>query len=113
MTISHPTKIPARGNRLRRLTRAALFTAALGIGASAFVHPAIASAEWDIEKYDDCMNYAHDVDAQGCCVYSGGVWTKDGRCVAPAAVSVIQGTTPTQPPRHPVVPVKVPPATLG
>ena len=110
MTTNHPTKIPARANRLRRLTRAALFAAALGIGASAFAHPAIASAEWDIEAYDDCMRYSPSATEHGCCIFSGGVWS-NGRCVAPADVSSTQGITPTQPPRHPVLPVKVPPAT--
>ena len=35
---------------------ASLFAAATAFGAGAIGHPAIASAEWDIGAYDECMD---------------------------------------------------------
>jgi hypothetical protein len=111
MTINHPTEIPARANRLRRLTRAALFTAALSIGASAFAHPAIASAEWDIGEYDSCIQagLGHNLsDAEWaahkkyCCAISGGNWGPDAgggnKCTAPAALQQVEPGPTVAPP---------------
>jgi hypothetical protein len=76
------TTFAARPAGMRRFARAALLAATLAIGASTFGHTAIASAEWDIEKYDNCMQRYGD-EAM-CCFLSEGVTGADGHCRAPA-----------------------------
>jgi len=99
---------------LRRLATVALISTAVGLGGS--LYPAIASAEWDIELYDDCM--AGNWGSIGyCCEISGG-WLDWGpaipTCRAPAPEA--QGSDETSNPRPPKVFVpKVPvqPTMLG
>jgi len=70
---------------------AVLAAAAIGLSG------AIASAEWDIEKYEDCMETTTPVDI--CCVSSGGILGDDGYgCRAPAALAQVT-ETPTAPPQ--------------
>jgi hypothetical protein len=108
--------IPPAG--MRRFTHAALLAGAIALGASAFGHTAIASAEWDIEAYDKCMAVPHVEQPHhpyhaDCCVASGGVTDGEGHCRAPVDLSGVQGTPlgPQlgQPARPPVPPT----TTLG
>lgn len=75
--------------KMRRILAAFTFTVSITLGGLVMGHPAIAGAEpnneWDIEVYDNCMSKTVR-NAEYCCVLSGGVVTKDGSCVAPAAV---------------------------
>jgi hypothetical protein len=88
-----PTSFAARPAGMRRFTRAALLAGAIGIAASAFGHTAIASAEWDIEGYDRCMEVNRVLNQPPggvadvrCCIESGGnISDQTGKCVAPPA----------------------------
>ncbi|HZQ32999.1 MAG TPA: hypothetical protein VFB19_14845 [Mycobacterium sp.] len=90
MSIDNSTAIVARPAGVRRFARAALFAGAIALGAGVFGHTAIASAEWDIEKYDKCMANPHTEDPGQtyhslCCFASGGIWDADtNKCRAPA-----------------------------
>jgi hypothetical protein len=74
----------------RRIVTAFTFTVSILVGGLFLGHPATAGAEpnseWDIEAYDNCMSKTVR-DAEYCCVISGGNVTRDGACVAPAAVA--------------------------
>src|SRR6185312_7634877 len=75
-------------NSTANVARAALLAGAIALGVSTFGHPAIASAEWDIEKYDNCMAQPHVEDPHhpyhaDCCVASGGITDGEGHCRAP------------------------------
>jgi hypothetical protein len=90
---------------LQRLIPAVLLAATATIGGSAIGEPATARAvpgEWDIGAYDECMQTADQLFAEGklkgnqyeelmihCCIGSGGVWQAapggGGKCVAPPA----------------------------
>jgi len=59
------------------------------------VTTAIASAEWDIDKYDTCMGKTIR-NPYSCCVESGGEFDENFGCVAPASM--------TQVPPEPVPP---------
>jgi hypothetical protein len=75
---------------------AVLAAAAIGLTA------AIASAEWDIEAYDNCMRKTIREPTE-CCVSSGGYVGPGGQgCVAPPALAQV-----TEPPDAP------PPFTIG
>jgi hypothetical protein len=88
-----PTSFAARPAGMRRFTRAALLAGAIALGASAFGHTAIASAEWDIEAYDRCMEVNRVLNQPPggvadvrCCIESGGnISDPTGKCVAPPA----------------------------
>ena len=76
----------------RRLLPAIVFAAAVVFGMIGY--PAVAGAEWDIEKYDNCVHkigpMVDGVTREGlvakCCNESGGVWQAAGaKCVAPPA----------------------------
>ncbi|WP_319448188.1 MULTISPECIES: hypothetical protein [unclassified Mycobacterium] len=77
-----------------RFARAALLAGAIAIGASAFGHTAIASAEWDIEAYDRCITlnqvlHKAPVEDLYCCLNSGGnISEHTGNCVAPPANNI-------------------------
>ncbi len=90
--------------RDRLLTRA-IFAGAIALTTSAVGFPAIAKADWDIEKYDNCLadSAEHgEPDFAGCCLDSGGVWKIDEqKCVAPAANSGVNQGGSTQPPVAP------------
>ncbi len=100
-----------------RLVPAALIAAAVAIGGSTLIHPAIGSAEWDIQAYDNCMDAGimNDVEnlkdhEQWCCLKSGGEWSRAAaKCQAPPAANVPQ-SSPTTQPRVPVAP---PPTVLN
>jgi hypothetical protein len=116
----NPTTFTTPTAGIRRLAHAALLAGALALGASAFGHTAIASAEWDIEAYDKCVGTPHKEDPQQsyhvyCCLGSGGVWDDNSNtCRAPVDLSAGLGTPlgPKlgQPSRQPVPP---PTTTLG
>jgi hypothetical protein len=123
MTHTDPT---TSSTSLRKVARtAALFTAAIALGATALGYPAIAGAEpnngggtsgeWDIGAYDSCMKnhppFYTDGDkldwAINCCYSSGGVWGSGGSCVAPAAAT--STSSPLRPPARVVPPNMAPP----
>lgn len=85
---------------MRRVLASFTFTVSITLGCLALGHPAIAGAEpngeWDIEAYDNCMSKTVR-NAEYCCVLSGGSVTKDGSCVAPAAVASDEQTGPHDP----------------
>jgi hypothetical protein len=87
--------------RLRRLVPVGLFSVAVALGIAAY--PAIASATWDIEYYDNCIKTTTKPTVQ-CCLESGGVPNRDASdCMAPPLD--MQGSTQTPiPPRKSVVP---------
>lgn len=132
MTLTDPTTSISITS-LRKVTRTALFTAAIALGTTALGYPAIAGAdpnngggpggEWDIGVYDSCMTnhppLYTDSDkldwAINCCYSSGGVWSSGGRCVAPSAATTT--SSPLGPPAR-VVPPNMsapppPPATTA
>jgi hypothetical protein len=102
--------------RFRRLVPAALFSAAVALGAIG--SPAIASAEgtWDIEEFDDCLAKYGQHAYEYCCLQSGGELTKGplGKCVAPApeAQGALETSTP-KPPKVGVAVVPVQPPLVG
>lgn len=106
-------------NSTANVARAALLAGAIVLGVSTFGHPAIASAEWDIEKYDNCMAQPHVEDPHhpyhaDCCVASGGITDGEGHCRAP--VDLTAPETPLGPKLNPGQPgrLPVPPAdTVG
>jgi hypothetical protein len=72
MMTTRPTTSPARHARVRRLVRAALFTAVLALAASPFAHPALARADYNRPFYEWCianLNAGKDY----CCAHAGGV----------------------------------------
>jgi hypothetical protein len=82
MMTSHPTSRPARFSRVRRLARAGVIAAALGMGAAVFAHPIVARADYDDKYFKFCV----DSIGQGvayCCAHAGGV-VSGGGCVDPA-----------------------------
>jgi hypothetical protein len=109
-----------RRHLLRRVIPAVLLAAAATVGGSAVGDPAVACAEpntgeWDIEKYDACMERARDLPfpdyvnaVEMCCINSGGIF-KDFTCTAPPANPQSQpGVAPkpgvaTQNPAPPVI----------
>lgn len=103
---------------LRRLLPAAAVAAAIALGG-----PAIASAAWDIEKYDECMK-GRDPNSLSeqryCCANSGGKWvdTSDdgwifgGSCVAPP-LGEDAGTAPPPKAGDPSLPIDNPPVNPG
>jgi hypothetical protein len=120
MTLTDPT---TSSTSLRKVARAALFTAAIALGATVLEYPAIAGAEpnngggtsgeWDIGAYDSCMKnhppFYSDSDkldwAINCCYSSGGVWGSGGSCGAPPA----EASSPLGPPARVVPPNMAPP----
>jgi hypothetical protein len=103
---------------LRRLLPAAFLAAAVALGG-----PAVASAVWDIEKYDECMKGRDPNDLweqKYCCANSGGKWidTSDdgwifgGTCVAPPAGEG-GGTAPPPKAGDSAVPIDNPPVNPG
>lgn len=95
-----------------RLVPAALFSAAVTLGTVGY--PAIASATWDIEAYDDCMIISHDVAF--CCDISGGVVFTDKKsgnisCGTPAAAQGEPGTS--KPPKAGIPTALVQPPDVG
>ncbi len=85
VTAIYPHSVSAA---LRHVVPAAVIASALALG-----FPAVANAEWDIQKYDNCMAQPHgpatgsvweEQYAYNCCVDSGGQWSEAGhKCVAP------------------------------
>jgi hypothetical protein len=83
------TIIPAALSASRRILPAAVVASGLVLGLS----PAVATAEWDIEAYDNCMKQPHgpatgnvweEQYRYNCCVDSGGQWSDaQQKCVAP------------------------------
>ena len=86
--------------KMRRILTVFTFTVSITLGGLAVGHPAIAGAEpnseWDIEAYDNCMSKTVR-NAEYCCVLSGGSVTRDGSCVAPAAMVSDEQTGPQDP----------------
>jgi hypothetical protein len=72
---------------LDRRVLASVLALTLGFGSAAFIQPAPARAEWDIEAFDACMKNmqsANDAAKEAyCCVWSGGDY-HSGKCWAPA-----------------------------
>ncbi|HZQ30436.1 MAG TPA: hypothetical protein VFB19_01720 [Mycobacterium sp.] len=100
MSIDNSTAIVARSAGVRRLARAALLAGMIALGANTLGHSGIASAEWDIEAYDNCMAQPHIEDPHHpyhavCCVSSGGIVDGEGRCRAP--VDLTAPSTPLGP----------------
>jgi hypothetical protein len=119
---------PAVRLGMRRLLPAALCAAAVAIGSTALGSPAIASAEWDVEMWYQCVTERwFELEDPGdqvesCCAISGGVmgYGEHGlTCVAPPA----EGTKSDRPlppgifepwPGAPVIPnPEVPPPGIG
>jgi hypothetical protein len=89
--------------RWRRLVPAALLAAGAILGGSAVGDLAVAGAapEWDIGRYDECLDQWYGYWQRGevtaaqyqagielCCINSGGVWKKtgtQGSCQSPPA----------------------------
>jgi hypothetical protein len=85
---------PANSARKRWLSRVALFTAALALAASPFVHPASSRASYDPNYYNLCRASSGQ-GAEYCCSQASGalISTANGEvCVDPASLTV-----PTQP----------------
>ena len=82
-------------HRLRTLARSTLRTTAIAAG---FVCGTVSIAlaeprEWDIEEYDRCIQ--REANLVLCCLESGGEWTYEQGCVAPAAEEAELLPTPT------------------
>jgi hypothetical protein len=96
---------------LPRLMYACVFTAAVALGCSA-----VANADWDIQKYDECMKQPHQENDEGyhafCCIQSGGVWTMGQTCAAPVNAQG-PGETPTSRPMPPPGAVNLNPPTVA
>jgi len=121
LTTDHPATVSARARRIARTT---LSAAALALAISPFSGLAVASAEWDIEKYDQCivehanlgLPFQHLVAY--CCDQSGGIVAKDkvtGAYFCRAPDPEVQGGDETPPPPKVVVPTVpgVQPPTVG
>ena len=77
------------------------------LGGDLIGYPALASAEWDVGAYDECMDDVglkqvhHEIDDQtahnlekACCIDTGGVWNKrspyhSSDCFAPPANAMV------------------------
>ncbi|WP_319451218.1 MULTISPECIES: hypothetical protein [unclassified Mycobacterium] len=113
-SIHNPTTLDAPAAGIRSFAHAALLAASLVIGASAFGHTAIASADWDIEVFDNCMH--NNGDEGTCCVLSDGTWGADGHCHAARILQqspTILQQIPLGPKLGPAQPPAPPTATLG
>ena len=96
----------------RRLAYAALLSGVLALGVGAVGHTAIASAEFDVETYDNCMGNPHVEDSEetyhaACCLLAHGTWDQNThKCAAIDSDRNIQGipfgpklgSTPLAPP---------------
>ncbi len=87
-SIHNPTPSTAPTAVTRRLARAALLAGAIALGTCAFGHTAIASAEFDVETYDNCLLQPHVEDSEetyhaACCLLAHGTWDQNThKCAA-------------------------------
>jgi hypothetical protein len=118
---------------LRRLLPASLFASAVALGGSTLGYPAIASAVWDVEKYDACVaDYQLEhpdlslgallIVEEACCEHSGGRWSPSQHaCVASFEVVPERNRAPIKPPTDlptesaivPTLPVEAPTIGIG
>ncbi len=105
------TSAPAH-NRMRLLAASAMAFAALGLGAGPVELAAIASAQYNADWYDWCMNHLEE-GSDYCCEHSGGV-VRGGACINPddlrAPLENID-LGPSGPVIHPTRPEVIKPAT--
>jgi hypothetical protein len=93
MTLNRSSSTFIRSRSIRRLSRATLVAGALMLGASTLGHSAIASAEWDIDAYDECVS-RDSPNMNLCCIATGGQIGTNSRCIAPHdGPSVLQSAT--------------------
>jgi hypothetical protein len=83
-SIHHPSAPTTPAAGMRRLAHAALLAGVLALGFGVSGHLGTASADWDIETFDNCM-HQKDADEGVCCVLSDGVWGANGHCQATPA----------------------------
>jgi hypothetical protein len=111
--MSTTTSASLRG-RTRLLVGASLAAAAIGVGAGPLGLAAVASAQYNADWYDWCMNNL-DEGSDYCCEHSGGV-VRGGACIDPddlrAPLENLQEVQPTGP-VHPFRPEAVAPAVIG
>ncbi|KAA0084483.1 hypothetical protein CIW52_10755 [Mycolicibacterium sp. P9-64] len=82
MNIDNSTTVIARPAGVRRISRAALLAGAIALAASAFGHTAIASAEFNIKTYNNCIHKPHVEDSEetyhaACCLLAHGTWNQN------------------------------------
>jgi hypothetical protein len=93
--IARPSTSRARHARVGRLVCATLFSAALALVVSPFVHPAIVRADINQQFYQFCItNLGQGNDY--CCAHAGGT-VKGGSCVDPATGNVVSPAAVVRP----------------
>jgi hypothetical protein len=98
------TIIAVGSARVRRLIGGgAVLIALLAAGASPFVHPAIARADFDHNFYDWCMNNLGGGN-EYCCQHAGGV-IRNGACVDSATLRSQGGSGQTTMPTGRTLPI--------
>jgi hypothetical protein len=100
--------------RTRLLIGAGLAAAAIGLGAGPLGLAAVASAQYNADWYDWCMNNLEE-GSDYCCEHSGGV-VRGGACIDPDdLLATVEDTRDVGPsgPLHPVRPEVVAPAVRG
>lgn len=103
-SIHHPSASATPTAGLRRLAHAALLAGLLALGFGVSGQLGTASADWDIETFDNCM-HQKDADEGVCCVLSNGVWGANGHCQAtPARILQQIPLGPKLGPSQPLVP---------
>jgi hypothetical protein len=108
------TSASALPGRTRLLIGASLAAAAIGIGAGPLGLAAVASAQYNADWYDWCMNNL-DEGSDYCCEHSGGV-VRGGACINPddlrAPLQDIREVEPAGP-VHPIRPEVISPNVRG
>ncbi|BBY00734.1 hypothetical protein [Mycobacterium seoulense] len=82
MSIGNSTMVIARPAGVRRISCAALLAGAIALAANAFGHIAIASAEFNMTTYNNCMHQPHVEDSEetyhaACCLWAHGTWNQN------------------------------------
>lgn len=116
MGIGNSAMVVARPAGARMISRAALFAGAIALAANAFGHSAIASAEFNMKTYNNCMHQPHVEDSEetyhvACCLLAHGTWNQNTHvCTAAMGSAGGIGDLPLGPKLGPSLP-PVPPRT--
>lgn len=82
------------------MLRTTVFVAALGAAVGPFGNLAVAGATYDANWYEWCMNNLEE-GSDYCCEHAGGV-VRQGACINPDDLQVVEASPTSQPTRRPL-----------